>query len=298
MDSRKIISFGKSSHVVNLPNSWIKKNRFKKGTDLFFKECGDSITFFKKPKSKKDVILDLDKFELRTFSQALVSFYVKNVSSIKIKSKKILENLELIKTLKEKLFSLEIISIEKDFIVLKDFSDPKNIEISILIQKLFAILGLFLKELFVENRLKISHIKTDVSKLYFFILKAINFKVETHFDFYNLHAFSYFKIALFSRRVGGVLEKITRLLISDTKYQKSLKKISKDFVSFFDFIVSCYKDNQNFLKKMDKFTDVTGSLYKELSSSKFADKKDLVQLLRQLISNLKPIFLSLVDLNL
>ena len=43
MDFRRIIAFGKSSHVVSLPKSWLNENKLKKGDLVYLEQDFDKL---------------------------------------------------------------------------------------------------------------------------------------------------------------------------------------------------------------------------------------------------------------
>ena len=42
METRKLIKFGGSSHIIAIPNAWIKKNSLGKGDTIYIEENGNN----------------------------------------------------------------------------------------------------------------------------------------------------------------------------------------------------------------------------------------------------------------
>ena len=60
MEYRKLIKFGNSSHVISIPNNWLKKNNLNKGDTVYLDENGGKELVLT-PEKKENVIEDKEK---------------------------------------------------------------------------------------------------------------------------------------------------------------------------------------------------------------------------------------------
>ena len=148
MEPRKIIQFGNSSYVVTLPQNWIKKNNLEKGEYVNLTENNNYIILSPKLQEiEKRAEINLDEKPLKLFNRELISYYLKNYKYIKINCTDCIEKLEEIRILKEKLSSIEIVEINKDYIMLKDLSSPSELKICPLIDEIVQMEKILFEEL-------------------------------------------------------------------------------------------------------------------------------------------------------
>ena len=87
MEYRKLIKFGNSSHIVSLPNYWLKKNNLKKGALIYFEENGNGELVLnpelKKHHIKSECVIE-DNGDLKDLHRRLVSNYIAGYDIIKI----------------------------------------------------------------------------------------------------------------------------------------------------------------------------------------------------------------------
>ncbi|MEK6861132.1 MAG: AbrB/MazE/SpoVT family DNA-binding domain-containing protein, partial [Nanoarchaeota archaeon] len=91
MEYRKLIKFGNSSHVVSIPNEWIKRNNLKKGDTLYLSENGSNELILS-PKvdttnlngGVKEIIIDISNCTTNDIKTKLTSAYLNDHTEIKI----------------------------------------------------------------------------------------------------------------------------------------------------------------------------------------------------------------------
>jgi len=108
MEPRKIIKFGTSSYVITLPLEWMKNNDLNKGDIVSLTKNNNSLLItLNKNIEEKCGEINFEGKSLKLFNRELISYYLKNYKYLKIIGKNILERIEEIRILKNKLSSLD-----------------------------------------------------------------------------------------------------------------------------------------------------------------------------------------------
>ena len=306
MDDRKIIKFGKSSYVVTLPNDWIKKNSLDKGDFLSFKETQDSLLLeVKKETSSKIVEINLDDMPLKIFNKKLISYYLKNYRYIRLRGEKVIEKLEEIRVFKEKLSSIEIYEIGKNYVTLKDLSEPKKLDTYNLINKIVDMIKVLFDEILDQKRHNfISQLDANINKLTFLSYKTINYNLDNMVKVEeNKNAIYMWRIVTSLELIGDILKRITRYLNRDKENCDKLKGFIVSVKNYYEFIVGLINTGANIDNNLKLYLDKKQSLLKEIEESKkdFQDEINfylvVTQLLKDLIGNLDTLVLSVIDIH-
>ena len=152
MESRKIIKFGNSSHVISLPKEWLVNNKLNKGDVVYCEENGNNelvLSFqpIQDDKRKKDITINIDKKPLATIKREIFSAYIYNFTTFNIigdVNKKRDEIEEVITYLP----GLEIIDESPSKIIVKDFLNIKDVSINNIIRRMDITLRNILDELY------------------------------------------------------------------------------------------------------------------------------------------------------
>ena len=111
MNTRKLIQFGRNSHVVSVPKRWVLKHKLTKGDDLVVTEKGDRVELTlatpSSPEQPSIAVIQADGKELGLLSLEIVSSYLRNYDTIIIHGKRI-EDSKAIKQIIRNLPGLEI----------------------------------------------------------------------------------------------------------------------------------------------------------------------------------------------
>ena len=184
MEYRKLIKFGNSSHVVSIPNDWIKKNNLKKGDVIYLSENGNNEIIIS-PKTEgnnvhgetREIILDISHCTEKDIKTKLTSYYLNDYGVIKIIGSNLKQNIGFIRECIQNLVALEIIEQSSDSIITRDFLNMNEISIKDLIRKMDIItrsmitdLPLILKENaseFMRQR------EMDVNRLFYVVLRVV-----------------------------------------------------------------------------------------------------------------------------
>jgi phosphate uptake regulator len=307
MDERKIIKFGNSSYVVTLPNEWIKKNNLGKGDLLTVKEMDDHVLLeVKKEISDSEVVeIKLDNMPLKIFNKKLISYYLKNYKYIKLSGKKVIERLEEIRVFKEKLSSIEIYEIGKDYVVLKDLSEPKELDVYNLVSKIVNMIKVLFDEISEEKRYSfIAQIDSNINKLTFLAYKTINYNLDTMIKVdENKNAIHMWRMVTSLENIGDILKRVARYLNRDKENSGKLKKLIMSVKNYYEFIVGLINSGVNIDNNLKLHLDKKQSLLKEIEEARgnFQNEMNLflvvTQLLKDLIGNLDILALSVIDIH-
>jgi len=307
MEERKIIKFGKSSHVITLPNEWMNNNKLEKGDKVNISQMQNSLLVTLDEKIEKETVeIDIDAVPLKIFNKMLMGYYLKNYKFIKIKGKKVIERLEEIRVLKEKLSSVEIFEIGKDYVLLKDLSDPDKLDVTNLIERIVEIEKLLFNEVIENNRHRyIAQVDSNINKLTFLTFKTINYNLE------KKHKIDEVKNSIYSwrivgsfERIGDIIKRISRYIGNGDKSNRGLVDLLVIVRDYYEFVTGLLGKDINLTNNLKVYLDKKQSLLKELEESrdKFGDNVSqyllIVQLLKDLIGNLETVTISIMDINL
>lgn len=306
MVKRKIIKFGNSSYVLTLPNQWLKKNDLGKGDELNVSLSKNSLLVFLKDKSRRDEIeIKIDDLPLKLFNKKLISYYLKNVKRIKISGKNVIERLEEIRIFKEKLSSIEIYEIGKDFILLKDLSEPKKLNVNNLISKMINIIKILFDEIVLENRHSfIAQLDSNVNKLTFLTYKTINYNLEINQDLeITKNAIYLWRIVDSIEAIGDILKRVERYMNLHKKNIDSVRVLINSLKIYYEFVTDLLSTQVNIDNNMKLYLDKKQSLLREFENFKESQVENqnvylvLTQMLKDVIGKLDIIMLSIIDIN-
>ena len=89
MEYRKLIKFGNSSHVISIPNNWVKKNKLKKGDLIYFEENGKGELILNSELKKeehqlKEITINVNNKEASTIQREIMNAYINDIDIINI----------------------------------------------------------------------------------------------------------------------------------------------------------------------------------------------------------------------
>lgn len=184
MDYRKLIKFGNSSHVVSIPNEWIKKNNLKKGDVVYLSENGNNeLTLSPKVDSaslvngNKEITIDITNCTTNDIKTKLTSAYLNDYNIIKIVGSNLKQNIGFIRECIQNLVALEIVEQTGESIITRDFLNMNEISVKDLIRKMDIITRSMISELpaiFKEDAHEFMRQReTDVNRLFYVILRIV-----------------------------------------------------------------------------------------------------------------------------
>lgn len=183
MEYRKLISFGKSSFVVSLPKAWVIKQKLKKGDVIYFDEKDNNLLLRPKETSvseeKKEKTINIDGKNIYQIRREINAAYVENFKIIKLLGKELKEKTPEIKKLIKDLVALEILELDSEKIIAKDFLDMENTSILELIKKIDIITRSMLEDsthTFVSDNYEDINLRdSDVNRLHLLIFRAARY---------------------------------------------------------------------------------------------------------------------------
>ena len=311
MEPKKIIKFGNSSYVITLPHSWLEKNSLSKGDFLQTIEKDNSLIFYINKDNKSECVatINVDKKPLKLLNKELLSYYLKNYKTIELEGEKILEILDDIRRLKEKVSSLEITEIQKNKVILQDLTSQKDININKLIEDIIKMEYLFFDELIHEidyNKYQfLLELDTNINKLSFLAHKSINYHLNTweNPDIVK-DSISYWRIIGAFETSGDILKRIAQYLKNNENSNKpEISDLITKLKEYYIFITNFILDNRELNKNLEIYLDKKQTILREIENSKekFSENINLFlvlsQLFKDIIGKLDTIVISIIDIN-
>ncbi|MEK6974435.1 MAG: hypothetical protein AABW41_04340 [Nanoarchaeota archaeon] len=299
-ESRKIIKFGNSSHVVSLPSSWVKKNKLNKGDKVFLKESlNNELVIFTNSEQGKEIIkeitIDATNKPFLYIDNALISAYINDYNIIKIIGKNLDKTANDIRKIIHELAGLEVIEQNNDRIIAKDFLNVKDISLDTIIRRSDIILRnmlLSLKDCAKNGSgdcsITVSNSDMDVNRLCF-VLNKVSRKAFDNPQFakdLNMSAYSiinYYRFMFNLENFGDEIKRVARLF---TIAKKSKKNNIKSFVVHYETIESMYLDTMKAFYSKDS----------ELAYRIYGDVKDVIINVNEMLEhNVYPVDVRIVE---
>lgn len=181
MEHRKIIEFGKSSHVVSLPKAWLSEKKLAKGDVVYIDQDGPALVLYpgnirqkKTPRTVTIDVTDMTKYEIR---QQLVSKYIRNFNEVTLTAQNMKSKAKDVRAIVHDLMALEVIEEDSSRIVTKDFLNMDDICPRELIKKMDAITREMIadsKNFFKEDKFQtIAERDSDVNRLSYLVFRII-----------------------------------------------------------------------------------------------------------------------------
>lgn len=151
MEVRKLIKFGNSSHVISIPNAWLKKNNLSKGNVIYFEENGDNELILRpqikeKKEELKEARIDTTDKSLHSVKREIVSAYVNNNRTLKIVGKNLGQYSPELREFIHNLLAVEIIEETQNSIITRDFLNVKTLSITTIIRRIDIIIRAMLSD--------------------------------------------------------------------------------------------------------------------------------------------------------
>ncbi len=308
MQERKVIKFGNSSYVVTLPLEWVKLHNLDENGGINLIETKNSITIMPSLKRlEKKASLNINEKPLKIFNRELISYYLKNYKYIEITGLNIKDKLEEIKIFKEKLSSLEIVEIGNEKIVLKDLSNPKDLNVLELIFEIVKMEKMLFSQLYDEksfaNTYLLNNLDSNINKLSFLALKSINYNFEEFVNFLLIKdSIQYWRIILALETIGDICKRISRYLKGSLEDFHHYHLVIEEIEKYFDFITSLMYPDVSLDTNLKIYLDKKQSLLLEFENLREKVNNNLnlhlvlTQLFKDILGQLDNILISVIDL--
>ena len=243
MEYRKVISFGKGSFVISLPKSWIRQNNVKKGQLVYVNAKENDLLISAKEHDdheEKTITISVDGKGIPLLVRELTAAYIENNRQItiigkdlKTKSKKILE-------IVRELIALEVLEIDSQKIVTKDFLDMDKISIAELIKKMDIIVRSMIKDCtiaFTEDTAEnIALRDSDVNRLHFLVNRVIRYgmrhqsKILKTYSLKAIDLLNYFMVSFHLEAIADETKRVSRGM-SKVKLSKPTQKEFENIIT-------------------------------------------------------------------
>lgn len=290
MDQRKLIKLGNSSFAIALPKDWIDKSGLKKGDNIFVipNSNGELIigSKYNKDKTSKFNSLDLKDEDETSLQVELISSYLRDYDTLKIKNNLDIKQKKHVKDLVKNLMSFEIIEENQDEIILKDLFNLDEADIKSFVRRIDNILRSFFEDIITavksgkinkELSKEIQVADVEITRLYLLIgrifMKSLDNPSMLHSIKTNsLDLFRNWWIALHLEKVGDELKRVAKIL------ENPIKADNKFLIGLFDEInknyIGCVSSYYSNNKQMNK--EVIGANQKIISTCEKYDGKDAI----------------------
>lgn len=149
---RKVISFGKNSHIITLPKEWVVKNKVSQGDVVSLKDNGDGLIVqahlqpVKSP--EKYLTINVDGKGLKKIKAEIFSAYLCNASTMEIIGNGLSTLAEEIKGIIHSLAGLEVLEQTSTKLVAKDLINVQEISLKATIRRMDIITKSMIEDLF------------------------------------------------------------------------------------------------------------------------------------------------------
>lgn len=263
IDVRKLISFGKNSHIISLPKNWVDRNNLKKGDLISIHESKDGLLIKTNSdeikEEAKTATINTENKSIALLKTEIIAAYLDNYNKIEVISNNIMTNGPEIRKILRDLSGLEIINQSSKRIVAKDLIDINEIQISTLIRRMDNITRSMIEDSFecfegTDHSTNMSHIDEEVNRLHFLTYRIIrnglkNIRVANSLETDNLKLHLDHSITRNIERVADCTKRICRNLKNtklDQTGRDNLKQVfTKIKQSYLDVMKAYYTDDKD-----------------------------------------------------
>ena len=251
MEQRKLIKFGASSHVLSMPNYWLKKNNLKKGDVVFVEESNEGnivlSTGVKEKNEVSSITIEADNKSVDRIEREIFSAYTNNYNLIKIKGKNLRDVVKNIRRSLHSFVALEIIEEDDTKIIAKDFLNLKDVSVNENIRRIDIILRGMMQDMIkcVYNDCSASIYERDydINRFCFLVLRAINGAMDDpnilrSLKIKNNDLIPTWLLCLYLEDIGDEIKRVSRFL----KNHEFDEKVKKELYSGLSIVEKIYLD--------------------------------------------------------
>ncbi len=268
MQYRKLIKFGNSSHVISIPNDWLKKNNLNKGDVIYIEENGNNELILNSEKKdkvveEKEIIIEVQSKNERELEREIISAYINNYKTIKIVGRDIEKRSHEIRSYIKNLSGLEVLEQAKDHIIAKDFINLKSISPMHLIRRMDILTRNMLtdsKETLNNESIYESLIQRDqdINRLVFLVYRISKYYIENpdgtlKNNLKSIDMVVIWQIADHLERFADETKRTARFLTKikiDKKQQKEMERLFEEIEQAYSNAMKAFytKDRSHALK--------------------------------------------------
>ena len=225
MEKRKLIKFGSNSHVLSIPNYWLKKYKLNKGDLLYFEENrnGELILFpeLHKEESLKEITIKADDKSIERLGREILSAYINNSDFIIITGNNLDGIMKSIRKILHSFVALEIVEENNKKIVARDFLNLRDVSIFENIRRMDIIIrGMLedmIKSVHEDHSNSIYQRDFDVYRFCFLILRAVHGAVDNPaiarmLDVQNKDLLAIWLLSMNMEDIGDEIKRVSRFL--------------------------------------------------------------------------------------
>ncbi|MBS3128035.1 phosphate uptake regulator PhoU [Candidatus Woesearchaeota archaeon] len=222
MDVRKIIRFGKSSFVISLPKSWLKKHNLQKG-DLLTLEEGTHQLVIKAREHATPLVLEKKVIqangkEISRIRSEIIAAYLAGYDIIKIIGMNLKPHAKEIKETLHNLAGIELLEQDNTNILAKTLLNSEEISIPILVRRMDNIIRTMFQNNFEHEPSEVLLERDmDVNRLFYLVHRVMNAALDNppllqKLKLTHTGLQKHMKITGYLESIGDYLKRISRNL--------------------------------------------------------------------------------------
>jgi len=251
MEFRKLIKFGKNSHVISIPKSWLEKNKLNKGDTVYLDENSEGLVVspkdIKEKKELKEITINTTGRTIDELRRRITAAYIDNFHIIKIIGKDFTEKSKELRENLHNLIALEIMEQTPERMVAKDFLKMNEVSIKDIIRRMDIIARTMIHDskLTLKQDLyqEIYGRDKDVNRLAFLLQKTIKYLLENpqRESPKSIRLLDYWQMGINMETIADESKRIARFL-SKFGRTKSKEILGKQLIHIYERIEKHYLD--------------------------------------------------------
>jgi len=257
MEQRKLISFGRSSYVLSLPQSWIRKHSLEKGSNISIEELNEGLLivpqYLERKAVDKEIHIKTDNKPVDIVKREIASAYIRGYNTFVISGYDVKDKSKEIRSLTQYLMALEIVEESATRIVAKDFLNIKEVSIDNFIRKIDVILRSMFNDIKTTDEALLKNTISrdiDINRLTFLIQRAIKLSLKDPHIAKQISEtpetlLEHWRMSSHLERIGDNLKEIAQLMAykkPDQKHQTTTKELLQKIESQYLLIMKAYHE--------------------------------------------------------
>jgi hypothetical protein len=296
MEFRKVgLKNKKPIDLSNFVNEWFNSNIRDEKYDLAVRKTSNSLTFsLERLKEIRTAKINIDECSISLLNHKVTSCYFKNYNYINLVGVNCMEKFPEIKSITEKLPTMEIVEMDKNKIVLKEMVDPSTLNIKTILLDMVQNEKVLFDELTKDDNHKkhllAQSLDNNINRLTYLGYKALNFNLETiRYEHDLRRTILYWRVIAALENIGDILKRVARYLRSGEPHNPLVGTIISDVREYFSLICShLFGKKSKFEEKFNEYLDRKQSLLRSFEEFTMTlhEEVNLAVLLTQLFKDI------------